>query len=62
MATENVQISGPVRIQSDSPQRIAFELMQLVASHSRLSIEDKNETYWFTTYARCLNVVNGYDP
>jgi len=62
MASETVSVSGPVRVQSDSKERVAFELAQVIASHARLEFEQKNETYWLTLYSKCLRVTKGALP
>jgi hypothetical protein len=62
MASESVSVSGPVRVHSDSKERVAFDLAQLIASHTRMEFDQKNETYWLNLYAKCLRVTKGGLP
>lgn len=62
MSNDNVSVSGPVRVQSDSKERVALELAELIASHSDLEFKQKNETYWLTLYYKCWRAARGGTP
>ena len=62
MANDSVSVSGPVRVQSDSAERVAFDLAQLIASHTRIDFDQKNEAYWLDLYSKCLRAAKGRSP
>lgn len=63
MTSESVSISGPVRIESDSKSRVAFDLMIMVDKMTRDNPSAKNlrndKKYWFILYEQCLGCVHG---
>ena len=58
---EDTRIRGPVSIQSDCKERVAFDLMHQVASFEE---KDRNapRRYWLDLYYQCLQVVNDIEP
>ncbi|MCK4621530.1 MAG: hypothetical protein KAT62_04865 [Desulfuromonadales bacterium] len=56
---ENLSISGPVEIQSDSKQRVAYDLMGKIAYHDKAAQKDKK--YWLSLYCQCLKATTGSD-
>lgn len=60
MANDNVSISGPVRIDSDSKYRVAYDLMVRVTNtESSASGSDSPRSRILTLYSQCLQVVEG---
>ena len=57
---EDINITGPVKIQGDSKERVAFDLMMLVYYDE--NIEKQGRIYWLTLYHQCLMVVAGRPP
>lgn len=54
MATENINITQPVEIKTDSEARVAYDLMVFI-SH-RENIDDtkkKSRDHWLTLYYQC---------
>ncbi len=59
MTDQSMSVSGPVKVISDSHQRVAFELAQKVDYYAGEVVRDK--AYWLTLYGQCLQTVNGRD-
>lgn len=61
MADTSTKISGPVQVQSDSRQRVAFDLMQRIASQEAESMgaQRASRDYWLKLYAACDAAVQG---
>jgi hypothetical protein len=62
MSNDTVSVTGPIQIHSDSKERVAFELAELIAKHSGLAFEKKDEAYWLTLYDKCLRATKGRSP
>ena len=66
MADQTVSVSGPLRIESESRYRVAYDLMCKVERAEREDKESqepkKDRKYWFTLYNQCLGIVTGSDP
>ena len=60
MADTSTRVSGPVQIKSDSAERVALELAQIIASHT--TYEQQDEKFWLTLYRKCWRVTHGADP
>lgn len=63
MANENVKISGPVKIVSDSTARVAYDLMKFIAS-DEINIEKgattfRDRDYYLTLYRQCYKAADG---
>ena len=58
MANDSVSISRPVKVVSDSPQRIAFELAQHIDAYEPKETT-RDKMYWLTLFAQCNYVANG---
>lgn len=59
MADQNMKVTSPVKIESDSKQRVAFDLAMKISDHSGLKFEQKDKNYWFTLYRQCYKATNG---
>ena len=59
MANDSVSVSGPVKVVSDSPHRVALDLAQQIDYFSELDSRQKDRNYWLTLYSQCLHVVHG---
>jgi hypothetical protein len=57
---DDVRISGPVAVESGSKERVAFDLMNKIASHEG-SDERSKRDYWFKLFHQCMNATYGYD-
>lgn len=53
---DNVNITTPVRVESDAKSRVAYDLMKHIA-HGESG--PKNRAYYLTLYAQCYQVANG---
>lgn len=60
MAEQSTKIDGPVHVVSDSPQRVALDLLRLIDGYSNLKREEKDKKYWLTLYRQCHKAVNGH--
>lgn len=59
--SEDVKISGPVNIQPDSRERVAFDLMKIIAQDEGLPMEKRTREYWLTLYNHCGRVLHMSD-
>lgn len=58
--TDNVSVSGPVEIQSDSHSRVAFELMKHISSWENAQDAEKHtRDYWLKLYVQCNGATRG---
>jgi hypothetical protein len=55
---ESLSVSGPVSIQSDCKQRVAFDLMDRI-SRFEDSPEKKSRAYWIKLYTQCHDATSG---
>jgi hypothetical protein len=57
MAEKN-SVEEPVNIVSDSPQRVAFDLMKHIANQEIRSApaEQRDRAYWLTLFYQCMAV------
>lgn len=56
--TDDVRVTGPVAIQSESKSRVAFEMMQWISNYED-GQETTNRDYWLTLYNQCYKAANG---
>ena len=50
-----------VEIKSDSPSRVAFELMSHIASYENISKEEKGKReYWLTLFHQSMKATKGH--
>lgn len=56
---DKIDIASPVKIESDSKQRVALDLALKIDDHSGLKFEQKNKKYWLTLYRQCYKAVSG---
>lgn len=54
---EQTSISGPVRIESDSSARVAYDLMNKIVGFETKEVKDR--AYFLTLYSQCRQVANG---
>jgi len=59
MAKDNVSVSGPIDVVTDSKQRVAFDLMKLIDSHSPVELDRQSKDYWLTLYRQCYKAASG---
>ena len=61
MENEKISITSPVKVVSDSPQRVAFDLMQHIgsATYSDLKDAQKTKDYWLKLYRQCYKAAIG---
>jgi len=58
---EKIEIARPVQIESDSKERVAFELMQHIAAWEDASEDRKRDKkYWLSLYLQCIKATNDY--
>lgn len=61
MANDTVSINNPVKVVSDSPQRVAYDLMQLISSREEKNDEEKQtRAYWLTLFHQCMKAAKGH--
>lgn len=60
MVDQSVSVSGPVKVVSDSPQRVALELADKINKYVDVNTARSTE-YWLTLYSQCLKAANGWD-
>lgn len=58
--SDSTRISGPVNVQSDSRQRVAYDLMERIAGWDAGKDQEKrSRDYWLRLYSQCYSVVDG---
>ncbi len=61
MATDEIKVTSPVKIQPDSKERVALELMHHISGWEGASKEQKmDRKYWFALYKQCLKTTKDY--
>lgn len=55
---EDMRITSPVSIQSDSKSRVAFDMMMFIGNDVEAGDKSKRE-YWLTLYSQCYKAANG---
>lgn len=60
MANESLSVSGPVKVVSDTKERVAYDLMQVIAFADG-EPQTKSREYYLTLYRQCWKAANG-DP
>lgn len=60
MTSENIAVTGPVKVVSDSPSRVAYELMNEIAHNEGKKSTEKTREYLLTLYRQCHKAVNGH--
>ena len=48
-----------VRVQNDSAQRVAFDLMEKISSYDGVDVSKKDRKYFMTLYHQCYKATNG---
>lgn len=56
---DKVNIESPVIVESDSKQRVAFELMDRIDTCGNVKPDQKDKKYWLTLYRQCYKAVSG---
>ncbi len=61
MPNGKVSITTPVKVVSDSKARVAFDLMQHIASKEINEKEKEHKTplYWLSLYRKCYKAADG---
>lgn len=67
---DQVSVSGPITVESDSKARVAFDLMEKIAARESTERGERSTTgeernkrdYWLKLYRQCWNATHGYDP
>jgi hypothetical protein len=67
--TDQVTVSGPITVESDSKARVAFDLMERIAARESVDRgerstagEDRNKReYWLKLYHQCWEAASGYE-
>lgn len=61
MSNETLSVSGPVSIESDAKQRVAFDLMKHIGNQCYSTDKDTQSTkdYWLKLYRQCYKATNG---
>lgn len=66
--TETTSISNPIEIKDNSKERVAFDLMEKIATFERGSAstrseeivsQQRNRNYWFKLYNQSLETIEG---
>jgi len=61
--SENINISSPVKVVSDSKEAVAFELMKHISSFEGKSEDEMSKReYWLTLYHQSIKAVRGQAP
>lgn len=56
---DKTEIISPVTIDSDSKERVAFDLMNKIDYYSTVDADQKNEQYWLKLYRKCYKATKG---
>ncbi|MDD2540630.1 MAG: hypothetical protein PHH28_06250 [Desulfuromonadaceae bacterium] len=56
---DQVSITSPVSIESDSKERVAFDLACKIDYYSSLKAENKDKRYWLSLFRQCRKAVYG---
>jgi len=56
---DQVSLTSPVTVVSDSKQRVALDLTSRIDSYSDLDRKQKDRKYWLTLYCQCYKAVDG---
>ena len=64
---DSMSIQGPIEVKDNSAERVAFDLMSVIAHKENpvrgdqcQAMKDSNRLYYLNLYKECLNVVQGY--
>jgi hypothetical protein len=58
--SDKIDITSPVSIESDSKERVAFDLACKIDYFSSVKSEQKDKKYWLTLYRQCYKATKGY--
>lgn len=54
MATEDIRVTQPVEIKSESEARVAYDLMLYIAAREQITEEQKrSRDHWLKLYLQC---------
>lgn len=56
---DHVSIDSPVKLENDSKARVAFDLMEKIATRTADDNQKKSKEYWLTLYRQCYKAANG---
>lgn len=57
--SDDVRVSGPISINSDSKSRVAFDLMIFIANSER-DQPRQDRDYWLKLYNQCYKSASGH--
>jgi hypothetical protein len=55
---DDVRVTNPVSIESDSKARVAFDMMMFIGEHVEAG-DKSNREYWLTLYSQCHKAASG---
>ena len=55
---DDVRVTSPVAIQSESKSRVAFDLMKWIANYESAQ-DTANRDYWLKLYNQCYKAADG---
>lgn len=56
---DKIEVTSPVKIESDSKARIAYDLMNKIVTYTADDNQKKDPKYWFTLYVQCHKAASG---
>lgn len=56
---DKINIESPVKIESDSKARVAFDLMERIDNYTGNQTMREDRTYWITLYCQCYRAASG---
>lgn len=57
--SDDMRITGPVSIKTDSASRVAYDLMRFIGEDIESGDKSKRE-YWLTLYRQCYKATHGH--
>lgn len=56
---DKIEVTSPVKIESDSKSRVAFDFMNKIVTYTATDEQKKDKNYWFTIYRQCYKAADG---
>lgn len=56
---DDIRITSPVKVVSDSQPHVAFDLMKIIADWDNITKEKKKD-YWLRLYRQCYKATSGH--
>ncbi len=57
---DKIEVTSPVAVESDSKERVAFDLACKIAEHTDIEFRQKDKKYWLTLYRQCWKATTGH--